>query len=342
MTNNPQQRHKSRAASRSPKACSPSSCVVGIGGEPDEVTPTSKSAKWLMNIGGIGLLISLYLIKEHYSDEGSICDLSSHFSCSLVNRSEYSVLFGVPVAFWGVIWNVQLSLMAKEIRRLLAQNVLRDQHAIRSYISFLFVWCLGGVGFVIYFLVAEYLLQAVCLFCTAIHALTLVAMYVSYGLFSAMGGRSPDPAELVNTLWVWLAGLGTSAAALFICFNFVFVPSESHSEFKSSVDAFRMAKCITRNGFVMFGSMKCGHCVLQKEHLGPAFEFIEFVECAETVKCAEDHNITHLPTWIQFAPDNPSAPAPGTPPGRRHVELERHGGALDPLGRANLTGCPLR
>jgi asparagine N-glycosylation enzyme membrane subunit Stt3 len=43
-------------------------------------------------------LLSLYLIKEHYStEESSFCDVGTYFSCSKVNKSSWSVLFGVPL-----------------------------------------------------------------------------------------------------------------------------------------------------------------------------------------------------------------------------------------------------
>eukprot|EP01112_Ceratiomyxa_fruticulosa_P021351 TRINITY_DN7477_c0_g1_i2.p1 TRINITY_DN7477_c0_g1~~TRINITY_DN7477_c0_g1_i2.p1 ORF type:complete len:100 (+),score=9.21 TRINITY_DN7477_c0_g1_i2:113-412(+) len=46
-------------------------------------------------------LVSVYLVYGHYHTSSS-CDITPSFSCSVVNTSTYSELFGVPVAVFGV------------------------------------------------------------------------------------------------------------------------------------------------------------------------------------------------------------------------------------------------
>ena len=62
----------------------------------------------------IGLLTSLYLVYNHYAppQAGSFCDFGETISCSLVNTSVYSELFGVPVALFGAVWFIIFGLLS--------------------------------------------------------------------------------------------------------------------------------------------------------------------------------------------------------------------------------------
>src|SRR3989344_3435924 len=51
----------------------------------------------------LGLIISSYALYLHFRPLGdSWCDLSTAFSCDLVNKGPWSEIFGVPVAFFGI------------------------------------------------------------------------------------------------------------------------------------------------------------------------------------------------------------------------------------------------
>jgi uncharacterized membrane protein len=56
----------------------------------------------LLSVAGIGVSsISLY---HHYgTSKSSYCDFGANFNCDMVNRSIYSEVGGVPVAFIGVL-----------------------------------------------------------------------------------------------------------------------------------------------------------------------------------------------------------------------------------------------
>src|SRR3989344_4378223 len=54
-----------------------------------------------------GIAIMTYLVILHYSpDKGSFCDLGEGLSCGLVNKSRYSVVFGMPVSGLGLLYFV--------------------------------------------------------------------------------------------------------------------------------------------------------------------------------------------------------------------------------------------
>ena len=50
----------------------------------------------LSALGALG--ISIYLGVQHGSTEASACNISSTINCDVVNRSEYSELFGIPIS----------------------------------------------------------------------------------------------------------------------------------------------------------------------------------------------------------------------------------------------------
>lgn len=61
---------------------------------------------WLMSAFGLlGLGFMVYLFRLHNEESSSsVCDISEQFSCSIVNQSAYSELFGVPVSALGIIF----------------------------------------------------------------------------------------------------------------------------------------------------------------------------------------------------------------------------------------------
>jgi uncharacterized membrane protein len=51
----------------------------------------------------LSILLSIYLTYQHYKEGSSFCDLSEGLSCGVVNKSEWSELFGIPVAILGLL-----------------------------------------------------------------------------------------------------------------------------------------------------------------------------------------------------------------------------------------------
>ena len=47
--------------------------------------------------------------EDYYSSsDHTFCDIGPNVSCSLILKSEYAILFGVPIAIFGVTWNAFL------------------------------------------------------------------------------------------------------------------------------------------------------------------------------------------------------------------------------------------
>ncbi len=64
-----------------------------------------------------------------------------------------------------------------------------------------------------------------------------------------------------------------------------------------------LARCLTKQGFVMYGSVTCSACRAQRKAFGAAFAYIKEIECnphvpdTQVERCLEK-KIKTTPTWI--------------------------------------------
>ena len=139
-------------------------------------------AKRILVLAVLGALVAIYLTYEHYEDKGSVCDISSFISCSVVNKSEFAKLLNVPIAILGLSWNIVLLIGSWEIIRHGKASASREY--ANDVALLVFLWCLAGGGFVIYLVVAEVIVGAICPFCTVTHILIVAALYNSSRMYS--------------------------------------------------------------------------------------------------------------------------------------------------------------
>jgi glutaredoxin len=59
-----------------------------------------------------------------------------------------------------------------------------------------------------------------------------------------------------------------------------------------------LAKCLTANNTVMYGTSWCPHCQNQKKAFGASFQYINFVDCDADAAACTDAGIQGYPTWI--------------------------------------------
>jgi uncharacterized membrane protein len=121
-----------------------------------------KSRKIEIATAAIGLLVSVYLVLYHYSSIPLLCSSSGVINCGYVLHSSYSYLFGVPVAVYGMVFFIAELLLIK--RRNAEYQLMLN--AI-------------GVSFVAYFLYVEYVLGAICEYCTVVHAAVVLLFAIS-------------------------------------------------------------------------------------------------------------------------------------------------------------------
>ncbi len=118
-------------------------------------------------IAALGTLISIYLTVEHFTSSTSlVCPEGAVVNCSKVTTSAYAMFLGIPVAVLGLAYFVGMTVLttpgAWRIRRLDPVRVLG---------------VVVGVAMVLYLVWAElFRLNAICLWCTAVHVLTVALL----------------------------------------------------------------------------------------------------------------------------------------------------------------------
>lgn len=225
----------------------------------------------------LGFLTSLYLVNNHYAEGEGACDVSETVSCSLVNSSKYSELFNVPVAVFGSLWFIILAALTWQAQK--------KKHLLPG----LLIWNILGVLFIIYMIIAEILLKALCPFCTVVHVIIIITTILSYLMYK----KAKKPKLKLNKYKSWIIVTAIIFVIPLILFN---LPQEE-------ADHTELAKCITEKGVNMYGSFRCGVCAKTRGMFGLAFEHINEIEChpqgknAQTDLCLEK-GVEGTPTWI--------------------------------------------
>jgi uncharacterized membrane protein len=114
-----------------------------------------------------GLLISGYLVATHYfADQVPLaCATGGIVDCEQVTTSAQSMVGPVPVAVLGLVW----------FGVFVALSLVRHSRASSPLTTLELVWAIAGLLSVFYFVYAElFLIGAICVWCTAIHAIVVV------------------------------------------------------------------------------------------------------------------------------------------------------------------------
>lgn len=89
----------------------------------------------------------------------------------------------------------------------------------------------------------------------------------------------------------------------YIVFAIVIVLAFSIYYFLETPSNEDLAKCLTKNGAVMYGTSWCGHCKTQKDLFGASFKYITYVDCELKEDICKQEGIVSYPTW-KFKEDN--------------------------------------
>jgi uncharacterized membrane protein len=122
----------------------------------------------------LGLAIAIYLTVEHYSSSTTFaCPESTTVNCVKVTTSSYSRLLGVPVVLPGLAFFLGMLVLCLPQAWAWEGSYAQWLRRARVLVAGL------GVVFVVYLIWAElFAIGAICLWCTAVHALTLVLFAV--------------------------------------------------------------------------------------------------------------------------------------------------------------------
>jgi uncharacterized membrane protein len=125
-----------------------------------------------------GLAASTYLTVEHFSSSPSYaCPVSATINCIKVTTSSYSELLGIPVAVLGLLFFLGMTPLCLPVAWRSANPWPARLRLAGSSL---------GVVFVVYLVWAElFRIDAICLWCTGVHAVTL-ALFAVVVLESAL------------------------------------------------------------------------------------------------------------------------------------------------------------
>jgi len=106
-----------------------------------------------------GVAISAYLTSVHFSDAPLFCSTTGTVSCERVLQSTYAEVLGIPVSLFGLAWFVVMGALVAT--RLASWATL--------------AWAAVGIVTVAWLVFVELArVEAICLWCTAAHALVLL------------------------------------------------------------------------------------------------------------------------------------------------------------------------
>ncbi len=126
--------------------------------------PGGRGCGTILSVLGLGL--AGYLTYEHFTSSSTLaCSDNGVVQSLKVTTSSYSAVAGLPVAVLGLVFfAVMLVLQLPPMWR-------RPEQAIRLG---RLAWAVVGLGTVLYLLYAElFAIDAICLWCTSVHVLTL-------------------------------------------------------------------------------------------------------------------------------------------------------------------------
>lgn len=123
----------------------------------------------------LGILITGYLIYQHYKPAGdSFCNVSQFINCDIVNKSEYSELFGIPVSILGFLTYVGF-FVATFFRKNFENTTILAALTLILGIGVAFSGWLTYVEF--------FKLYAICIFCLAQQILILLLFAITFSLW---------------------------------------------------------------------------------------------------------------------------------------------------------------
>jgi vitamin-K-epoxide reductase (warfarin-sensitive) len=133
----------------------------------------NSSTQRLMSLVAIlavcGLTVSSVSLQHHYAtSKTAYCDIGEAFNCDIVNRSEYSSVFGIPVALIGMLGYAALAGLA---------TVYRER---RETPAILFGGAAAGLAFALYLTYIEGRVLGVwCILCLSSLGITTVTAILS-------------------------------------------------------------------------------------------------------------------------------------------------------------------
>ncbi len=257
----------------------------------------------MAGLATIGAVVTAYLTINKLTGSSTACPTKG---CDIVLSSPYATVFGQPLALFGFLAYVGMTVLA--IAPLLVQG--QEQKELRTQLT---VWTqplllIGGTammvfsGYLMYLLTAE--IQAACLYCIG-------SALLSIGLFvlALIGQDWSDRAQplfigLITAVVIFVGTLGIYANV-----NNSTTATGANGQLTIEVTTqsgpaeIALAQHLVDTGAIFYGAWWCPHCHDQKQLFGKeAAHIMPYIECAtpegqeQTPECQEA-GITGYPTW---------------------------------------------
>jgi uncharacterized membrane protein len=141
----------------------------------------------LGTIGAAGVAISIYLTTVHYAKAPLVCSASGVVNCERVLSSGYSSVLGVPISVGGIVWFAVLAALGLAALPRTPEPAWLQPAQV--------AWGFLGLLTAIYLVGVEVLaLGVLCAWCTALHALILVALVLTIVRTPRLPAVAPPPA----------------------------------------------------------------------------------------------------------------------------------------------------
>ncbi len=288
--------------------------------------PLLSLQRWLLaGLATLGILDASYVLVTHAMGQSLACPQTAIINCEEVVNSQYSVVMGMPVAFWGLL--AYLSVVGLALWPILGARVatstdpnpdkpdgnlflLRGLTTVMATIS-----C-----YLVYLMVA--VIHGVCLYCIGsfLVSLSLFGLANFWPAVAKVNGRIVIGGLLVGFLALAAFGAPASNQASPPMAPGGFPPPQGGNVIPqnglvplsepvypipttSGPAEMALARWLAENGAKMYGGYRCPHCFREKELFGrQAFQLIDYVECDPSTSSArvalcKAANIREYPTW---------------------------------------------
>jgi uncharacterized membrane protein len=162
----------------------PADPAARVAARPDVRGASGWLPRTILVLSVLGLLVAGYLTVEHYTSATTLaCPETGAINCAKVTTSSYAAIAGIPVAVLGLLFFAAMNALCLPAAWRSPQPVLRWVRL---------GWATTGVGFVLYLIWAElFRVNAICLWCTAVHLLTLL-LFALITVAQALGGPADE------------------------------------------------------------------------------------------------------------------------------------------------------
>jgi uncharacterized membrane protein len=149
-------------------------------GSAGEADPSAQAVRWKpprwaspvsLLVCAAGIAVASYLTYVHYTTVKNLaCSDRGVINCAKVTTSAQSHFLGMPVAVLGLAYFVAMAVLCLPFAWRREERLVRIARFVASA---------GGVAMVLWLVYAElFIIDAICLYCTVVHGLSLVLFLV--------------------------------------------------------------------------------------------------------------------------------------------------------------------